>query len=76
MVQLNAVLTDARESLRKADAMLADAQKISASTKSATQDLASVARRRWKRAFAVSRPSSTTSTARWPFARDTEVKLP
>lgn len=74
-VQLNAVLTDARESLRKADAVLADAEKISASTKSATQDLGAL---RAEVEASLRRVSALIDdiNRRWPFARDTEVKLP
>ncbi len=74
-VQLNAVLADARESLRKADKVLADAQQISASTKAATDDLASL---RAEVEASLRRVSLLIDdiNRRWPFGRDTEVKLP
>lgn len=74
-VQLNAVLVDARESLRKVDAVLADAQKISASTAAATEDLASL---RAEVEASLRRVSLLIDdvSRRWPFGRDTEVKLP
>ncbi|MBK6981361.1 MAG: MCE family protein [Betaproteobacteria bacterium] len=74
-VQLNAVLVDARESLKKVDAVLADAQKISASTKAATEDLASL---RAEVEASLRRVSLLIEdiNRRWPFGRDTEMKLP
>ena len=42
MAQLNALLRDARESLKKADAVLAEAQAIGANTRAATADLAAL----------------------------------
>lgn len=73
--QLNAVLADARESLRKADKVLADAQEISASTKAATADLAAL---RAEVEASLRRVSLLIDdiNRRWPFDRDTEVKLP
>jgi phospholipid/cholesterol/gamma-HCH transport system substrate-binding protein len=74
-VQLNAALVEARESLRKADAVLADAQKISASTRAATEDLASL---RAEVEASLRRVSLLIEdiNRRWPFARDTEMRLP
>ncbi len=74
-VQLNAVLADVRESLKKADAVLADAQKIGANTKAATEDLASL---RAEVEASLRRVSLLIDdiNRRWPFGRDTEVKLP
>ena len=75
VVQLNAALADARESLHKADAILNDAQKITASTKTATEDLAGLRR---EVETSLRRVSGLIEeiNRKWPFARDTEVKLP
>ena len=75
VVQLNATLADARASLRKADAILADAQKIAASTRTATDDLAGL---RLEVEASLRRVSALIDeiNRKWPFARDTEVKLP
>lgn len=74
-VQLSGALTEARESLRKVDAILADAQKVTASTQAATVDLASLRR---EVETTLRRVSGLVEEIdrKWPFARDTEVKLP
>jgi phospholipid/cholesterol/gamma-HCH transport system substrate-binding protein len=75
IAQLNAVLLDAHESLTKADAVLAEAQAIGANTRAATNDLASlraeVEASLRKVAYLVNEINR-----KWPFARDTELKLP
>ena len=75
VAQLNAALGEARESLRKADAILADAQKISASARDATTDLGAL---RAEVESSLRRVSGLIDEIdrKWPFARDTEVKLP
>ncbi|MDH5263536.1 MAG: MlaD family protein [Betaproteobacteria bacterium] len=75
VVQLNATLAEARESLRKVDAILADAQKITASTRAATDDLAGL---RLEVEASLRRVSALIDeiNRKWPFSRDTEVKLP
>ena len=75
VVTLNAALADARESLKKADAILADAQKVSASTRDATKDLNAL---RAEVEASLRRVSALIDEVnrRWPFARDTEVRLP
>ena len=75
VVQLGAMLSDARESLKKADAVLADAQKTSASVRGATDDLAGL------RAEVDSSLRKVAAlidevNRKWPFKRDTELKLP
>ena len=75
IAQLNAALRDARESLKKADAVLAEAQAVGANTRAATTDLA---------ALRAEVDASLRKVAhlvdeinhKWPFARDTELKLP
>jgi phospholipid/cholesterol/gamma-HCH transport system substrate-binding protein len=75
VVQLEATLADARESLKKADAILADVQKVSASTRAATDDLAGL---RLEVEATLRRVSGLVEeiNRKWPFDRDTEVKLP
>ncbi len=72
---LNAALLDARESLKKADAVLAEAQAIGANTRAATTDLVSlraeVEASLRKVAYLVDEINR-----KWPFKRDTELKLP
>ncbi len=75
IAQLNAALRDARESLKKADAVLAEAQAVGANARAATTDLA---------ALRAEVDASLRKVAhlvdeinhKWPFARDTELKLP
>jgi phospholipid/cholesterol/gamma-HCH transport system substrate-binding protein len=75
IVQLNAVLGDVRESLKKADSVLADAQKIGANARSATDDLATL---RAEVEASLRKVSALIAeiNRKWPFARDTELKLP
>ena len=75
VTQLNAALAEARESLKKADAILADAQKVSASAREATTDLGAL---RAEVEASLRRVSALIDeiNRKWPFARDTEVKLP
>lgn len=75
VVQLHATLADARASLKKADAILVDVQKIGANTRAATEDLAGL---RLEVEASLRRVSGLIDelNRKWPFARDTEVKLP
>ncbi len=75
VAQLNGALADAREGLKKADAILADAQKISGNAREATEDLAGL---RLEVEAALRRVSGLIDeiNRKWPFARDTEMKLP
>jgi phospholipid/cholesterol/gamma-HCH transport system substrate-binding protein len=75
VVQLNAVLSDARSSLKKADAVLVEAQKVGANTAAATEDLAAL---RAEVEASVRKISSLIDEVnrKWPFKRDTEIKLP
>lgn len=75
VTQLNAVLVDARESLKKADAVLADAQKISASARGATDDLAGL-RAEVDASLRKVAGLIDEINRKWPFKRDTELKLP
>ena len=75
IAQLNATLGDARESLKKADAVLAEAQKVGANTAAATEDLAAL---RAEIDANVRKLGSLIDEVnrKWPFKRDTELKLP
>ena len=73
--QLNATLADARASLKKADAVLAEAQKVGANTAAATEDLAAL---RAEVEASVRKVGGLIDEVnrKWPFKRDTELKLP
>ena len=73
--QLNALLAETRHRLKKVDAVLAEAQGIGASTREATTDLGAL------RADVESNLRKVESLVneiqrKWPFARDTEIRLP
>jgi phospholipid/cholesterol/gamma-HCH transport system substrate-binding protein len=73
--ELNAVLTDTRGSLKKLDAVLIEAQAVGANAKVATADLGTL------RAEVESNLRKMESlineiNRKWPFKRDTEIKLP
>ncbi len=75
VVQLNALLADTRNSLRKLDAVLVEAQAVGANAKAATADLAPL------RADVESNLRKVEQLVnelnrKWPFKRDTEIKLP
>ena len=75
VVQLNALLGDARTSLKKVDAVLLDAQAISGNVKDATADLVAL---RGEVDANLRKIDSLINeiNRKWPFARDTEIKLP
>jgi phospholipid/cholesterol/gamma-HCH transport system substrate-binding protein len=75
VVQLNAILGDARESLRKADAVLADVQKIGANASTATEGLGAL---RGEVDASLRKVNSLIDEVnrKWPFKRETELKLP
>lgn len=75
IAQLNAVLRDARESLKKADAVLAEAQAVGANTRAATTDLAAL-RAEVEASLRKVAHLVDEINRKWPFARDTELKLP
>ncbi|MFZ5484419.1 MAG: MlaD family protein [Pseudomonadota bacterium] len=74
-VQVNALLAEVRESLKKADAILANGQAISADVKGATTDLASL-RAEVDASLVKVNHLINEINRKWPFARDVEVKLP
>ncbi|WP_076591148.1 MlaD family protein [Herminiimonas arsenitoxidans] len=75
IVQLNAMLGEARASLKKVDAVLNDAQVISGNAKSATNDLGSL-RAEVDRSLRKVEQLVNEINRKWPFARDTELTLP
>lgn len=75
IVQMNTLLTDARGSLKKVDAVLQEAQAVGANAREATTDLGAL------RADVEANLRKIESLVneinrKWPFARDTELKLP
>ncbi|MEO8856647.1 MAG: MlaD family protein [Burkholderiaceae bacterium] len=75
VVQLNGLLADARNSLRKVDAVLVEAQGIAANTNEATKDLASL-RAEVDASLRKVEQLVNEVNRKWPFKRDTEIKLP
>ncbi|MFP5418651.1 MAG: MlaD family protein [Gammaproteobacteria bacterium] len=73
--QIGVLLQDARSSLQKADALMANAVAISADVKEGTQDIAAL---RAEIDDAVRKANTLVNeiNKKWPFARDPEVKLP
>jgi phospholipid/cholesterol/gamma-HCH transport system substrate-binding protein len=72
---LNATLEDTRNSLKKMDAILADTKIITANTKDATQDLI-ILRQEVDANLRKIDSLVNDINRKWPFARDTEIKLP
>lgn len=75
VAQLNALLADARQSLKKVDAVLAEAQAVGANAREATTDLGAL---RAEVESSLRKVESLVNEVnrKWPFARDTELKLP
>lgn len=75
VVQLNALLGEARTSLKKVDAVLVEAQAVGANARAATDDLGSL---RGEVESSLRKVDNLINEVnrKWPFARDTEIKLP
>lgn len=75
VVQLNALLADARASLKKMDAVLVEAQAVGANARVATADLGTL---RADVESSLRRVEQLVNeiNRKWPFKRDTEIKLP
>lgn len=75
VVQLNGLLADARNSLKKVDVVLQEAQAIGANTREATNDLGAL---RGEVEGSLRKVENLVNeiNRKWPFARDTELKLP
>lgn len=74
VAQLNALLGDARETLKKVDGVLAEAQAVAGNVRGATTDLDALRR---EVDTTVRKVESLVDEVnrKWPFARDTEIKL-
>ena len=74
LVQLGALLADARASLKKVDAVLAEAQAVASNARVATNDLGAL---RGEVDATVRKVEQLVDEVnrKWPFARDTELKL-
>ena len=73
--QLTAVLTEARASLKKVDAVLAEAQAVGANARLASSDLG-VLRAEVEASLRKVTQLVEEINRKWPFARDLELKLP
>lgn len=73
--QLNGLLADARNSLKKVDGVLVEAQAIAVNTKEATVDLGTL-RADVEASLRKVDGLVNEINRKWPFARDTELKLP
>ena len=75
VLQLNGLLGDARSSLKRVDAVLVEAQGIATNTRAATVDLGAL-RTEVEASLRKVEQLVNEVNRKWPFARDTEVKLP
>jgi phospholipid/cholesterol/gamma-HCH transport system substrate-binding protein len=75
VAQLNNLLSDTRASLKNVDAVLAEAQGIGANVRGATSDLGSL-RAEVEANLRKIEGMINELNRKWPFARETEVKLP
>jgi phospholipid/cholesterol/gamma-HCH transport system substrate-binding protein len=73
--QMNALLGDARTSLKKVDAVLQEAQAVGANVREASTDLG-VLRAEVETNLGKIEGMLNELNRRWPFVRDTELKLP
>ncbi|HEX5341398.1 MAG TPA: MlaD family protein [Duganella sp.] len=75
IIQLNGLLADARNSLKKMDAVLVEAQAVASNTREATADLGAL---RGEVESSLRRVEQLVNeiNRKWPFKRDTEIKLP
>jgi phospholipid/cholesterol/gamma-HCH transport system substrate-binding protein len=75
VAQANSILGEVRESLKKLDGVLADAQKISGNAKTASSDLAAL---RAEVDASLRKVSAILDeiNRKWPFERNTDIKLP
>jgi phospholipid/cholesterol/gamma-HCH transport system substrate-binding protein len=73
--QLNGLLADARASLKKMDAMLADAQVVGKNARAATEDLGALRAEIDSNLRQIEQLVNEINR-KWPFKRDTEIKLP
>lgn len=74
-MQLGGLLGEARASLRRVDALLVDAQAISGQARVATEDLGAL-RAEVDASLRKVDHLVNEINRKWPFARDTEIRLP
>ncbi len=75
VTQANAILGELRESLKKVDGILADAQAVAGNAKAATTDLAAL-RAEVEASLRKVAALIDEINRKWPFERDTKIKLP
>jgi len=75
VVQLNGLLADSRSSLKKVDAVLAEAQAVGGNVRSATADLGTL-RGEVEANLRKIEGLIDEINRKWPFSRDTEIRLP
>jgi phospholipid/cholesterol/gamma-HCH transport system substrate-binding protein len=75
VLQLGALLGDARATLTRVDGVLAEAQAIASNTRSATTDLGAL-RSEVEASLRKVQQLVDELNRKWPFARDTELRLP
>lgn len=75
VVQLNALLAEARASLKKVDAVLVEAQAVGANARAGTADLGAL-RAEVESSLRKVDHLVNEINRKWPFARDTELRLP
>ncbi|MEO8101876.1 MAG: MlaD family protein [Betaproteobacteria bacterium] len=75
VIELNALLADARASLKKVDAVLIEAQAVGANAKAGTADLGAL-RAEIDSSLRKVDHLVNEINRKWPFARDTELRLP
>jgi phospholipid/cholesterol/gamma-HCH transport system substrate-binding protein len=75
VAQANQILSEVRDSLKKVDKVLADAQEVSGNAKTATTDLGAL---RSEVDASLRKVGSLIEeiNRKWPFKRETEIKLP
>ncbi len=73
--RLNTLLAEARGSLKKVDAVLVEAQAVGANARAATDDLGAL-RAEVESSLRKVDGLINEINRKWPFARDTEIKLP
>ena len=73
--ELNALLGETRRTLEKADATLAEAQRAAANTRAATEDLAGL-RAEVQESLRKASTLIDEVERKWPFRRETELRLP
>ena len=75
VIQLNGLLGEARASLKRVDAILLDAQAIAGNARAATVDLGAL-RSEVDASLRKVEQLVNEVNRKWPFARDTKIKLP